>query len=367
MMLQVGPVIPAPAAAPVMDALTSVQVTTTAGQADGFQLTFAVSTKSLINLVLLPSGYFDPGTRVILLVVLAGWPVVLMDGIITRQDLAPSNTPGASTLTITGEDLSVLMSFDVKQASYPGLPAEGVVAAICAQYAQYGIIPEPVPPVLLDVPDPVEQIPTQSGTDLDHLRALAEEAGYVFFIEPGPLPGASTAYWGPEVRIGVPQSALNVNMDAATNVESLSFSYDGLSRTQLTVAIQDPDTGLSIPISLPNTSILRPPLAARPAVTLRHAPLADTAKLNSVQAALTGLGKDAVAADAVTGQGTLDVLRYGHILKARQLVSVRGAGVSYDGFYYVTSVTHNIKRGEYKQSFQLTRDGIVSLSPVVLA
>ena len=46
-------------------------------------------------------------------------------------------------------------------------------------------------------------------------------------------------------------------------------------------------------------------------------------------------------------------------------MSVRGAGVSYDGFYYVTSVTHNIKRGEYKQSFQLARDGLVSLSPVV--
>jgi len=69
----------------------------------------------------------------------------------------------------------------------------------------------------------------------------------------------------------------------------------------------------------------------------------------------------------VTGQGTLDVLRYGHILMARQLVSVRGAGVSYDGFYYVTSVTHNLKRGEYKQSFQLTRDGTLSLSPVVPA
>lgn len=365
MMLLIGPVLPVPAPQPVTDALASAQVTTTAGQADGFQLTFAVSSKSLINLVLLPSGYFDPGTRVILLIILAGLPVVLMDGIITRQDLAPSNTPGASTLTLTGEDLSVLMSFDVKQACYPGLPAEGVVAAICAQYAQYGIVPAPVPPALIDVPDPIQEIPVQSGTDLDHLRALAAEAGYVFFIEPGPAPGTSIAYWGPEVRIGMPQPALNVNMDAETNVESLTFSYDGLSRTQLTVSIQDPDTGLSIPVPVPNISILRPPLAARSAVILRHAPLSDAAKLNSVQAALMGLGKDAVAADAVTGQGTLDVLRYGHILKARQLVSVRGAGVSYDGFYYVTSVTHNIKRGEYKQSFQLTRDGTVSLSPVV--
>jgi hypothetical protein len=365
MMLMIGPVLAAPAPQPVMDALTSAQVTTSAGQADGFQLTFALSNKSLLNQVLLPVGYFDPGIRVILLVVLGGLPTVLIDGIITRQDVVPSNTAGASTLTVTGEDLSVLMSLDFKQACYPGLPAEGVVAVICAQYALYGIIPAPVPPVLLDVPDPIEQIPTQSGTDLDHLRALAYYAGYVFFIEPGPVPGASIAYWGPEVRIGIAQPALTVNMDAETNVESLSFSYDGLARKQLTIDIQEPITGLIIPIPVPDISILRPPLAARPAVTLRHVRLPDVAKLNPVQAALMGLGQGVTDADAVTGQGTLDVLRYGHILQARQLVSVRGAGLSYDGFYYVTSVTHTIKRGEYKQSFQLARDGVVSLSPVV--
>jgi hypothetical protein len=250
---------------------------------------------------------------------------------------------------------------------YPGLPSEGVVEVICAQYALYGIVAAPVPPALLDVPDPIQQIPTQSGTDLDHLRALARAAGYVFFIQPGLVPGTSIAYWGPEVRVGVPQPALNVNMDSETNVESLSFSYDGLARAQLTVDIQDPITGLSIPIPVPDIGILRPPLAARPAVTLRHVPLANAAKLNPVQAALMGLGQGVADSDAVTGQGVLDVLRYGHILAARQLVSVRGAGVSYDGFYYVTSVTHTVKRGEYKQNFQLARDGVVSLTPVVPA
>jgi hypothetical protein len=44
---------------------------------------------------------------------------------------------------------------------------------------------------------------------------------------------------------------------------------------------------------------------------------------------------------------------------------VRGAGPAYDGLYYVRTVTHNIKRGEFKQSFTLSRDGLVSLTPVV--
>jgi hypothetical protein len=62
------------------------------------------------------------------------------------------------------------------------------------------------------------------------------------------------------------------------------------------------------------------------------------------------------ASDAVTGSGSLDVLRYGQPLRSRMLVGVRGAGLAYDGMYYVNSVTHNLKRGEYKQSFSISRE-----------
>jgi hypothetical protein len=41
-------------------------------------------------------------------------------------------------------------------------------------------------------------------------------------------------------------------------------------------------------------------------------------------------------------------------------VGVRGAGPAFDGLFYVRSVTHNIKRGEYKQSFTLGRNGLLS-------
>jgi hypothetical protein len=54
------------------------------------------------------------------------------------------------------------------------------------------------------------------------------------------------------------------------------------------------------------------------------------------------------------------------MLKARQLVGVRGAGVAYDGLYYVQSVTSTLKRGQFKQNFQLTRNGLVSVTPRVV-
>jgi hypothetical protein len=49
------------------------------------------------------------------------------------------------------------------------------------------------------------------------------------------------------------------------------------------------------------------------------------------------------------------------------VVGVRGCGAAYDGFYCVNSVTHNLKRGEYKQSFELSRDGLVANTPAVPA
>ena len=53
------------------------------------------------------------------------------------------------------------------------------------------------------------------------------------------------------------------------------------------------------------------------------------------------------------------------LLTARGLVGVRGAGLAFDGLYYVDSVTTTIKRGSCKQSFRLTRNGLVSITPLV--
>ena len=53
-------------------------------------------------------------------------------------------------------------------------------------------------------------------------------------------------------------------------------------------------------------------------------------------------------------------MRYGQLLKARRLVGLRGVGEAFDGLYYVKSVTSTIKRGEFKQNFTLTRNGLIS-------
>jgi hypothetical protein len=365
--LMIGPGLPVPAPQPVMEALLSISVTSGKDKS-GFQLTFGVSKKSTLLTTLLPAGYFDPMiTRVIIAVTLGGLPNVLMDGMVTRQELTPSSEPGQSTLTITGEDLSVVMDvIEWNIIRYPALPEVGRLYIILAKYLVFGIVPIVLPPIPPDVTLPTDRIRTHRGTDLFYIRKLAREAGYVFYVDPGPLPGQSIAYFGPEIRIPVPQSALNINMDAFTNVESMTFTLDGLAKKILVYSVMDPATDkIPIQIPVPNISILRPPMGLRlpPPSKLEYQDdgTADTTP-KTIQKML---GMTFNASDSITVQGSLDVFRYGHILRSRMMVGVRGAGIAYDGLYYVNSVSHNIKRGEYKQNFELSRDGLIANTSVV--
>jgi hypothetical protein len=365
--LLIGPAVPVPALKEVTDAVTSVQVTN-GGARGAFQVVFGVSKTSKLMTTLIPAGYFDPGIRVTIVVTVGGLPNVLMDGIITRHELAPSNEAGGSSFTITGEDLSVLMDIvEMPFMRWPAMPAPARVLAMLAKYAVFGIVPIVIPPIFMDVPIPTQEIPSQTGTDLAYIQELASKNGHIFFIDPGPLPGINTAYWGPEFVMPIPQPALNINMDASTNVDSMTFSLDGLAKKIIVMTVFDPITKkIPIPVPVPNISLLQPPLGARLTPPLKVEFPKDGSKLDSIKAVALALARTSSSSHAVTASGQLNVLRYGRVLKARQLVGARGAGLAYDGLYYVKSVTSNIKRGEFKQSFSLSRDGLISLTPRVV-
>ena len=371
--LMVGPVVPIPVPKVVLDALESVSVTSAAGSSSGFQLNFTFSGKSPLNTIFvlaagLNTGLGTPPLRVIMVVTMGGLPQVLFDGVMTNVEVQAGQGGSPGTLTVTGDDLTKVMDMqDFSGIPYPAMPVEARVALIIAKYAVFGIIPVVIPLLFPDVPIPVESIPAHKGTDLQYLKQLADNAGYVFYIKPGPVPGTNTAYFGPEIKVGIPQPALNMNMDAHTNVESLSFNFDSTKGVLPIVFIQNQATRAPIPIPIPNINPLQPPLGLLPAPISNIKVLKDTAKLNPMQAISRGLSEASKSQDALSANGSLDVLRYGRLLKARQLVGVRGAGLPYDGLYFVQSVTSNIKRGDIKQSFNLTRNGLISITPKVPA
>ncbi|MDI5986287.1 hypothetical protein QLQ85_15950 [Halomonas sp. M4R5S39] len=369
--LLMGPIVPVPVPALLIDAFEQATVTSSAGAASGFQLRFKISSRSQLNTLFLiavgqNTSVGTPPLRVVLIVTLNGRPQPLFDGVVTNVEVQAGQQGQPGSITVTGEDLTKVMDLlDFSGLPYPAMPIEARVALICAKYAAFGIIPLPIPALFPDVPIPIERIPAQQGTDLAYLRQLAEQVGHVFYIEPGEAPLTNIAYFGPEIKVGPPQPALNIDMDAHTNVESLNFSFDPTKGVLPVVLIQNPLTRVPIPIPIPDLNPLQPPLGALPAPIANLRMLKDTAKMNPMQALSTGLNEAKKSQDAVSGTGTLDVLRYGRLLKARKLVGVRGAGVAYDGLYYVSSVTSTLKRGEFKQNFNLTRNGLVSLTPTV--
>ena len=299
------------------------------------------------DFALLEETALRPFNRVVLSVLFGITPLPIMDGIITKHQLAPSDVPGQSKLTVTGEDLSVLMDLEYAPRMRMLLPR--------------GELPEN--PAPLPVTEQSES-QTVSETDLSYIKKLALENGYVFYIEPFGVPMNNIAYWGPQERRLPPQPALSVNMGPGTNVETMSFSYGELSPTRIRYYKAD---GSAVTV---DRYARTPRLAAR---------VPDPQKLDYLSTDGDGESDETKQARAqglvnksydnvVTAEGTLDALRYGRILMPRRPVDVRGAGDSFDGTFYVKSVTHTIDvmKGQYKQKFSLSREGLGTTMPLVM-
>ena len=122
-----------------------------------------------------------------------------------------------------------------------------------------------------------------------------------------------------------------------------------------------------VPVAIPPVTPFNPPLGALVPAPQHVRQLRGTAKRSPAEALMLGMAEVVRHADVVTGQGTLSVDRYGQVLRPRSLVGVRGAGIAFDGLHYVNSVTHTLKPGDYKQSFTLKRNALITNLPAVPA
>jgi len=361
--LLIGANVPRPAPYEVMESFVSLEVRNNDRQRDVFDMEFTLGKNSLMDYGLLVNGYFDPPSRIVIAAMMGVIPEVLIDGIITTHQVIPSNRPGESTLRITGEDISLRLDLDPVSETHANQPDSVIAFKILGNYARFGILPKVTQTTV--IPIEIDRVPSQHETDLAYIRRLAQRNGFVFYIEPLPVPGTSLAYWGLDNRLGLPQPALAINMGPQTNLDQpINFNFNALGPIAPRVTVLDPIT--KTPITIPAPSGLRPPLARRPASPLRSYIARDSAGLDPSMGTLRALSTSSESSDAVAASGEIDAVRYGRVLRSRRLVGVSGAGLTYDGNYYVSQVTHRIRRGEYKQSFSLTREGHGSLTPLVV-
>jgi hypothetical protein len=372
--LLIGPTVPVPATPDIAEALQSVSVTQNDEGRSGFQLVLQIGRAGptdLLDYALLLNPLLRPFNRVILMVLFNAMPKVLIDGLITNQQFSPGNAPGTATLTLTGEDVSIAMDMTKKRAEWPAMSEMVIANLIIGTYAQYGLIPMVMPPPSIDQPLPIERTPVQQGTDLEYLKTMAQRFGFVFYVEPGPVPGVNTAYWGPPKRAGLPQRALTVSQGPETNVDNINFTYNAMAPTIVDDVVQDRLTNTSLPV-MTFASLRLPPMAAMPALpfqlpNVRTSLLEQSPGLSVIEAYARAQGVTDKSVDSVvTAQGELDALRYGGVLTPRGIVGLRGAGFTHDGLYYVKSVSHAISRGQFKQRFSLTREGTGAITPVVV-
>ena len=100
-----GPSVPVPVSSTPLEALDNVEVTHRDQGRSGFQITFKVGRSGpadMLDFNLMSHQALRPFSRVILMVTFNAIPRVLMDGIITQQQLSPQNQPGSSRMVITG-------------------------------------------------------------------------------------------------------------------------------------------------------------------------------------------------------------------------------------------------------------------------
>ena len=209
---------------------------------------------------------------------------------------------------------------------------------------------------------PIEEMPSQTGTDLQYMSQLASGAATSSTSSPGPRPAEHRLFRARLPPAGAAAGAQRQH-GRAHQRRVAQFPFDGSAKKIIVVTIFDPVTKkIPIPIPVPNLSLLRPPLGARPPLPLQlefAGGMASSARRRRQPRARHHLR---ARPTPITGTGTLDVLRYGSAAlahagrRARRRPRLRRP--------LLRQQRHpRIKRGEYKQSFTLSRDGLVSTSP----
>jgi hypothetical protein len=344
----------------VIMALTRIEVTDNAVERDTFQMSFTAGKKRPRDYGILSTGLFEPYTRVGISLTIGAKVEPLMSGVITHFQLNPSNDAGMSSFTVTGEGIDVMLGLKERNAKYDQQSDTTIVQGLVDKYARYGLNLDVASEAQgLDQPDDNHIIPRQYATDLAHIQQLAARNGYVFYSDPLPN-GDVRVYWGPENRKGKRQPPLTMNMGPSTNVTQLNFTQDTRSAftSQGSRMQVDDDNRSEEDVPPPSRFDVNDLAKTVTSFGDRIVLMRDIAKYTTKRADERASELMKGRFNAVSATGEVDTVRYGHILRAGELVGLRGAGALYNGDYYVSQVVHVIERDKYIQRFTLNREGL---------
>lgn len=366
---------PLPLPPPLLTALQRIEVDASTEMAGVFRLRFALARTDFgdwdLLLPLYEETLFRPLTPVQIRVKVGiAIPNAIINGYITNQHVMYDDEGGGSAMEITGMDATILMNLQEKVIPWP-IPNDGAVAA--AIFGQYGILPMVSPSLPFNL-DPTDMT-VQRGTDIRFLRRLAQRNGFECFVQPQPQSGLDLGYFGPPSNIpGTHEAVLNVKMGAETNVSDFKIRYDMVKPTLALAAGVDVMTRVPVAAFSVAPVVTPPPIgglyplgvpmgvqdATGRAVAGPHPP----PMVFTAQTGLMTLPGLAVATQAITNRSSWAVVAAGTagadagVLYAGRTVNIRGAGLTFNGAYYVTRVSHEIDCGAYTQKFEARRNAV---------
>lgn len=286
-------------------------------------------------------GYEEPGAEE----VLHGY-VTLVTAHFDRDD-------ARSLLEVSGVDASILMDREEKLKAWPSQKDSDIATAVLGTY---GFTTEVEDTQV--VHDEALSTVIQRETDWQFLRRLALRNGFACWVD------GMAGHFGPVPGSDPPQPLLAAHFGDETTLTSFTATVDGLRPANVTMYEMDRMTGEVLTAQAESST--RTPLGSLDAAALLGAGV-DPGRVYVAKNAATGLpemtalcqGLFAEGAWLASGEGEIDALAYGHVLRPRALVTIKGVGEAHTGEWYVGWVRHTMSPGRYVQHFRAKRDALL--------
>ena len=346
-----------PAPPELLECIQQIEVEDHADMADMLRLKIAIAVKDgCSGYNVLDDNHFDRLTNIKILVTVGnGVPETLISAYVIETNANVANQPGQSVLNVVAIDPTIQMNLEEKVQPWTNMSDSTIATSI---FGNHGFIPivENTPIIRQEVNETV----MQRGTDIQFLQHLAKRNGFEVYVEVNPLTGIPEGHFHPPAIEQLPQGVLTVNMGESTNINSFNPRFDMLKPTKTKGKNVDVMNGIMAP-PVEIGSMLQKGLGAtslmnsnQPRITLMNPTgFSDTGELQTYSQAQSDR-----SSWAITGEGELNTIAYGGILRAKRPVNVRGAGTQYSGTYYVERVLHVLSGDSYTQSFSLRRNAL---------
>jgi len=279
-------------------------------------------------------------------------PEELITGYITH--IKPQFTPERTEcfLEVWGMDGSVLMDREEKLKDWPGKKDSDVASEI---FSLYGFSAETEDTAVIH--DEAISTMIQRETDIQFLKRLALRNGYECFVD------GTKGYFRPPQIDAPPQPTLAVHFGDETNVASFSIEVNAL--TPANVAMCQIDRTTKEVLESVVESSLQKPLGSTNGNGFLGAGMS-AGKAFVGRNAATGSPEMAALCQSlfhegewfVTGEGEIHANEYGHVLKPRGTVTIKGLGETHSGVYYVSRVSHSFSSEGYTQAFKVKRNAV---------